>query len=53
MSEGNGGGLRPQGAGVEANSAGISFMQGELRETEGGVSRMWLEVSDGRARVRL
>jgi flagellar hook protein FlgE len=32
-SEGNGGGLRPQGAGVEANSAGISFMQGELRET--------------------
>jgi len=32
-SEGNGGGLRPQGAGVEANSAGLSFMQGELRET--------------------
>ena len=32
-SEGNGGGLRPQGAGVEANSAGISFGQGELRDT--------------------
>lgn len=32
-SEGNGGGLRPQGSGVEANSAGISFGQGELRET--------------------
>lgn len=32
-SEGSGGGLRPQGAGVEANSAGISFGQGDLRET--------------------
>ncbi|MFC4312686.1 flagellar basal-body rod protein FlgF [Steroidobacter flavus] len=32
-SEGSGGGLRPQGAGVEANAAGLSFGQGELRDT--------------------
>lgn len=32
-SEANGGGLRPQGAGVEAGSAGITFSQGELRDT--------------------
>lgn len=32
-SEGNGGGLRPQGAGVEAGAAGITFSQGELRDT--------------------
>lgn len=31
--EGNGGGLRPQGAGVEADAAGLSFAQGELRDT--------------------
>lgn len=31
--EANGGGLRPQGAGVEANAAGISFSPGDLRET--------------------
>lgn len=32
-SEGSGGGLRPHGAGVEAGSAGITFSQGELRDT--------------------
>ncbi len=31
--EGDGGGQRPQGAGVEAGSAGINFTQGELRDT--------------------
>lgn len=31
--EGNGGELRPRGAGVEADEAGITFSQGELRET--------------------
>lgn len=31
--EGDGGGTRPQGAGVEANAAGINFTQGELRDT--------------------
>lgn len=31
--EGNGGGLRPQGAGVEAGAASITFSQGELRDT--------------------
>lgn len=32
-SEGSGGGVRPQGAGVESNAAGLNFGQGELRET--------------------
>lgn len=32
-SEGNGGGLRPQGAGVTSTEAGMSFSQGELRDT--------------------
>lgn len=32
-SEGNGGGLRPQGAGVDASAAGITFTQGDLRDT--------------------
>lgn len=31
--EGNGGGMRPQGAGVESTTAGINFTQGELRDT--------------------
>lgn len=31
--EGNGGGQRPQGSGVEAGAAGINFTQGELRDT--------------------
>ncbi len=31
--QGSGGELRPQGAGVEADSAGINFTQGELRDT--------------------
>lgn len=32
-SDGNGGGLRPQGAGVESTAAGLNFGQGEPRET--------------------
>jgi len=32
-SEGSGGGLRPQGAGVEAGAAGIVFTPGDLRDT--------------------
>ena len=32
-SEADGGGLRPQGAGVEADAATITFTQGELRDT--------------------
>lgn len=31
--EGNGGGVYPQGAGVEASAAGIVFTQGDLRDT--------------------
>jgi flagellar hook protein FlgE len=33
VGEGNGGGVRPQGAGVEADAAGIAFSQGDLRDT--------------------